>query len=279
MTTPPPPTDHRPWWRGWSDFWFRPSDPTTLGFMRICTGLLVLYIHMAYSLDLQAFFGERGWYSLDRIDRERREMPSFVSPFLDWDEPFAFPHLSDFPHRREAFMQFLKQTYLPDPNHPDKKPNPAAMMAYLNRVKAMDNPVDAHTALVYVEDMTDPQTRERRLKVLAGGKVEQSGIGTDAKKTDISASYKPPEVFANLTLEQRLQVVAEIEAFLKALDDVTWPASGRNYVFAHLREIPPDARRALPYCRYRRRLRRAAPCRAGAPRASLPRLVCGRAAC
>src|SRR5688500_18408357 len=102
MTTPPPTATNRPWWRGWSDFWFRASDPTTLGFIRICTGLLVLYIHMAYSLDLQAFFGKHGWYALEKIDRERRESPQFVTPFADWDDPFSFPQLSDFPHRRDA---------------------------------------------------------------------------------------------------------------------------------------------------------------------------------
>jgi len=43
-TTPTPPAaTGRPWWRGWADFWFRPADPTTLGFIRIATGLLVLY--------------------------------------------------------------------------------------------------------------------------------------------------------------------------------------------------------------------------------------------
>ena len=41
----------------WGRFWFQPSDPTTLAFMRIITGLLVLYVHLAYCFDFQAFFG------------------------------------------------------------------------------------------------------------------------------------------------------------------------------------------------------------------------------
>ena len=54
---------HRSAWQKWVGFWFPASDPTTLGFIRITTGLLVLYIHLAYSLDLQQFFGSTGWYA------------------------------------------------------------------------------------------------------------------------------------------------------------------------------------------------------------------------
>jgi hypothetical protein len=223
-----------------------------MGFIRICTGLLVLYTHLAYSLDLQAFFGKHGWYSLDKIERERRENPHFVSAFWDWDEPFSFPRLSDFPHRREAFMQFLKQTYLSDPNDPGRVPDAASAIAYLTRVNRMESQADALAALIYVEDMSNPLVRERRMKVLVGGKVEEPVIGpdpkkADAKKTDISASYQPPDVFAGLSAAEKAEIAAEIQAFLVALDRVKWrdPVSGRNYVFAHLREIPPDGRRAL----------------------------------
>src|SRR5262249_53271185 len=30
--------------QGWNRFWFTPADPTLLGFMRICCGLVVLYV-------------------------------------------------------------------------------------------------------------------------------------------------------------------------------------------------------------------------------------------
>jgi len=42
-------------------FFFSPTDPSTLGFMRVMTGLLVLYTHAAYSFDLQAFLGPGAW--------------------------------------------------------------------------------------------------------------------------------------------------------------------------------------------------------------------------
>src|SRR5262252_9386861 len=93
------PIPYRSPWQKWRDFWFRPADPTTLGFIRIMTGLLVLYIHLTYSLDLQAFFGRTGWYAGRFIDRERHEAPSFVLPLLDkWGDPTpVYAQLSDFP--------------------------------------------------------------------------------------------------------------------------------------------------------------------------------------
>ncbi|MEX0936546.1 MAG: HTTM domain-containing protein [Pirellulales bacterium] len=46
---------------GWNRFWFRPQDPATLSFIRICAGLMLLYTHLVWSLDLEAFFGQGGW--------------------------------------------------------------------------------------------------------------------------------------------------------------------------------------------------------------------------
>src|SRR5947199_7765160 len=65
-------------WAAWCRFWFTPADPTPLCLMRIVTGLLVLYVHVAYAFDLQALFGKDGWYPTDMADRERREWPVFV---------------------------------------------------------------------------------------------------------------------------------------------------------------------------------------------------------
>src|SRR4051812_36842185 len=35
--------------KGWNRFWFDPVDPTTLGLIRLCCGLLTLYVHWAYT--------------------------------------------------------------------------------------------------------------------------------------------------------------------------------------------------------------------------------------
>src|SRR2546426_782395 len=54
-TSPASPTDPEPGlragWQRWVNFWFPASDPTTLAFVRVTTGLLVLYIHLADNED------------------------------------------------------------------------------------------------------------------------------------------------------------------------------------------------------------------------------------
>jgi hypothetical protein len=89
-TTPAPPAD-RPFRQRWTAFWFTPTDPTTLGFIRVVTGVLILYTHLAYSLDLQAFFGKYGWYGADYIERERKEFPWREAPFFGWEEELQAP--------------------------------------------------------------------------------------------------------------------------------------------------------------------------------------------
>jgi hypothetical protein len=92
----------------WLDFWFAPTDPTMLGFLRIVTGVLVLYAHLAYCFDLQAFFGKNGWYGLDFVNRERREQPTVIPSFFSWDERFPGAHVPEYPHRKAAVMAWLR---------------------------------------------------------------------------------------------------------------------------------------------------------------------------
>jgi hypothetical protein len=44
-------------------FFFQPSEPTTLGFMRIATGILVLYVHLTFSVGLANYLGPYAWVS------------------------------------------------------------------------------------------------------------------------------------------------------------------------------------------------------------------------
>ena len=64
-------------------FFFSPTDPTTLGFMRIMTGLVLLYTHAAYTPDLQEFFGPARLVGPEAGNRQRREAPSMAAP-LGW---------------------------------------------------------------------------------------------------------------------------------------------------------------------------------------------------
>ena len=40
---------------GWNRFWFTPSDPATLGLIRILAGAMLLYTHVVWTLGLERF--------------------------------------------------------------------------------------------------------------------------------------------------------------------------------------------------------------------------------
>ncbi|MCA9119747.1 MAG: HTTM domain-containing protein [Planctomycetaceae bacterium] len=45
----------------WNRFWFTPSEPHTLGLLRILAGAMLLYTHLVWSKDLIAFLGPNSW--------------------------------------------------------------------------------------------------------------------------------------------------------------------------------------------------------------------------
>jgi hypothetical protein len=52
-------------WEAWNQFWFTPSSPSTLSAIRVLAGAMLLYTHVVWSFDLNAFFGPNGWLPLD----------------------------------------------------------------------------------------------------------------------------------------------------------------------------------------------------------------------
>jgi hypothetical protein len=51
----------------WNAFWFTPADATTVGLIRLLTGLLVVYTHAVWGLALEDFFGPESWISPDLL--------------------------------------------------------------------------------------------------------------------------------------------------------------------------------------------------------------------
>ena len=225
--TAPEPVYRSPWQK-WVEFWFPAADPTTLGFIRLTTGLLVLYTHLAYSVDLQQFFGKHGWYSAAFIERERKEYPWQVSPFWDWDHRSAVPaKVPDFPHRHKAVIDFIRA--LPADDAPRKR-----ALEFLNRISAGDNPEHPVLALNWFQDMrTFPERRDRYLAVLTSG---------SAPAPDEPA---PPAFLSALSQADRQQVAADVRAFWDVLPINRVDNSARAYVLNHFVEIGPDLRRAL----------------------------------
>jgi hypothetical protein len=56
-------------------FFFQPSDTATLGLIRICAGLLILWVHLVYSYQLFELFGKDAWISYDLATDYRKEYP------------------------------------------------------------------------------------------------------------------------------------------------------------------------------------------------------------
>lgn len=75
---------------GWNRFWFEPSDPATLGLIRILGGGMIFYTHLVWTIDLLGFFGPGGWLELDALyqPEDRRWFWShwnwIESPTLAW---------------------------------------------------------------------------------------------------------------------------------------------------------------------------------------------------
>ncbi|QDS90096.1 hypothetical protein EC9_43000 [Rosistilla ulvae] len=52
----------------WQQFWYQPEDPIGVAWLRIATGLVLLYTLAIWSFDLSAFFGsEIGWQSAELV--------------------------------------------------------------------------------------------------------------------------------------------------------------------------------------------------------------------
>src|SRR5919109_4643669 len=73
--------------RAWERFWFSPMDPTTLGLIRLCCGLLTLYVTITYSWGLLAYVGPEGWLDDDVVTYLRRDMETYAPP-TEWDTQY-----------------------------------------------------------------------------------------------------------------------------------------------------------------------------------------------
>jgi len=71
--------------RAWDRFWFSKADPLPLGVIRIFTGIVVLYVHLIYSLDLISMVGPNGWLDRSASDYLRKEYP-FWGVQQNWTE-------------------------------------------------------------------------------------------------------------------------------------------------------------------------------------------------
>ncbi len=217
----------------WFQFWFAATDPTMLGFMRIITGLLVLYVHCAYTTDLQNFFGKHAWYGQYYIDRERHELPWAVTPFSGdtvWDDNIHSARLPIQTHRREVWLSYLKAL-------PVQKAARESAMRYPRRLQneTFNKFIGIQSGLEYASGLPlDMLARADRLNAMVDIKL-RSKTGIDSVPPLFDAL---PQEGAN----SRKTLREEIEAF-----DGIVPRDvlQRQYIYDHFVEIPYDSRKAL----------------------------------
>ena len=61
-------------WEGWSRFWFSPADPKPLGLIRLCAGLIIFYVHLAYTPDPLPEAGH--FFRSDHFSMAKRGVPA-----------------------------------------------------------------------------------------------------------------------------------------------------------------------------------------------------------
>jgi hypothetical protein len=72
--------------RGWDQFWFTPAPPQTLALIRICGGMMLLYTHAVWTLDLNAFLGRHSWLDRDtaRLLNTPLDGGDYAWSYLNW---------------------------------------------------------------------------------------------------------------------------------------------------------------------------------------------------
>jgi Vitamin K-dependent gamma-carboxylase len=71
--------------RGWNRFWFVPRSPATLCMLRILTGLMLVYTHLVWTLELETFLGNHGILERD-LAREMQGESPFVWSHYEWSD-------------------------------------------------------------------------------------------------------------------------------------------------------------------------------------------------
>jgi hypothetical protein len=226
----------------WTRFWFQPTDPTVLGFMRIITGLLVIYVHLAYCFDLRNFFGADAYWPIDMATQQRKTEPMLVERFSfgtdpaeSWKSFEGNIRIPDAPHRRAAVMGFLRGL-------PDSKQERRNALAYLtdDLPKETGNPAkeqqDAQQGLDFLRaiDQSLPNKREawrdEVLKIL---------FPTLLERADDRVKLKAPEFIQNFSPDKRERVADDLVAMARILPD---DPDGILYATTWLADMTPEER-------------------------------------
>jgi hypothetical protein len=231
----------------WARFWFQPTDPTVLGFMRIITGLLVIYVHLAYCFDLQNFFGAHAYWPIEKANEGRHNFPWHIPPFsfapgTSWDVEDLQPNIRipDALHRRTAIVQFLRGL-------PDSQQERRNAFTYLTHdlpkepgnIAKEQQEAQEGTDFLRALAISLPDNREtwrdELLKILFPTAPEPTAL----ERANDRIKLKPPAFIQNLPADDRERVADHLVAMTRILPD---DIDGISYVTTWFADMAPDER-------------------------------------
>ena len=227
-------------------FFFAPADPTTMAFLRIVVGVLIVYTHLAYSFDLSNFFGKDAWYSHDLIERERKELPHFVAP-AGWEDPYEpmrTAQTPEAPYRRRAVMAYAREHLGPaaTPGELDAK------LAYLERLQAAEldqirrrvgDGYLTYRGIAYVQQLSaDPADRAKQLAVLRDERLRAEMAKSKTPELTIPLT---PDAVNGMSAADRALLARDAEVYYHTLPT---DFDQRAMVLSHLGEMDYGQRQA-----------------------------------
>lgn len=228
--------------RAWNNFFFKPSDPTTLGLMRICAGIFTLYVHLAHTPDLYHFFGPTGWADQELATALRKE---YATPHVSWTwtDQQAYNIVPPMERRvRQAFLLSWAQHLPADPGRRREA------LEYL--LTLPPNPAHAGEGLAFAEYLViRPKTETARPTSdnyrLATDDERRQLLGLLTKPTiEPVDKNQLPAFVHDLTLERRQELARSVERFIATMSRT--PPGDIAMVFLHLNQqltVPISARR------------------------------------
>ena len=221
----------------WLNFWFTAADPTTMSLVRIITGCLILYVHLAYCFDLTSFFGKDAWITLETIDRERRERPYSVLPATRWEHDYKpkSAMLPDEIPRRHAIADWLRKLPYEDGTVLKKKLRLVDSEGVLSGNGFSYYPATVQSAMPYALTLgTDDEIRGNALKALRG-------------EIPPGANENLHEDFKKMPAAELKQLTEDLDGFCSLLPKGSNPEQIRNreFVSNYFYELDPGLRANL----------------------------------
>jgi hypothetical protein len=202
--------------KSWNDFFFTPRDPTTLGLMRLCAGIFILYVHLVHTWDLYNLFGPDGWAEAPMVEDLRKNMPFQNPPTTEWEPWYNIVPPMDRQVRETFLLDWVQ-------NLPTDAKQRRQVLLYLENLPLLDQQKDSE-GLAYAEQLVirqklDTSSRATSSNYRLAEPHERQKL-LDAlthEKLDATDLQLIPQHMHDWTLDQRQEARREVEAFIATL--------------------------------------------------------------